>query len=79
MKGHLDLAVKTYEQGKMSKHIGEMKVGDTLDFKGPILKIAYKKNEFSEIGMVAGGTGIRRCSRWSTRSSTTRTTRRRCR
>ena len=58
VKGHLDLAVKTYEQGKMSKHIGEMKVGDTLDFKGPILKIAYKKNEFSEIGMVAGGTGI---------------------
>ena len=58
VKGHLDLAVKTYEQGKMSKHIGEMKVGDTLDFKGPILKIAYKKNEFAEIGMVAGGTGI---------------------
>ena len=32
VKGHLDLAVKTYEQGKMSKHIGELKVGDTLDF-----------------------------------------------
>ena len=57
-KGHLDLAVKTYEQGKMSKHIGEMKVGDTLDHAGRSAKIAYKKNEFSEIGMVAGGTGI---------------------
>ena len=35
-----------------------MKVGDTLDFKGPILKRAYKANEYEHIGMVAGGTGI---------------------
>ena len=57
-KGHLDLAVKVYPEGKMSQHIASLKPGDTLDFKGPILKIAYKPNQYKEIGMVAGGTGI---------------------
>ena len=33
-------------------------VGDTLDFKGPIVKLPYKPNQYKEIGMVAGGTGI---------------------
>ena len=56
--GHLDLVVKSYPEGKMSKHIGSLKVGDTLDFKGPIVKKAYTPNECSTIGMVAGGTGI---------------------
>jgi len=57
-KGHLDLAVKVYPEGKMSKHIASLRPGDTLDFKGPILKKAYKANEYDSIGMVAGGTGI---------------------
>ena len=56
VKGHLDLAVKTYEQGKMSKHIGEC--GGRHPNQGADFHIAYKKNEFAEIGMVAGGTGI---------------------
>mmetsp|Transcript_22921 Transcript_22921/g.78018 ORF Transcript_22921/g.78018 Transcript_22921/m.78018 type:complete len:303 (-) Transcript_22921:620-1528(-) len=56
--GHLDLVVKVYEQGKMSKHIGGLKVGDTLDFKGPMVKFQYTPNEHAEVGMVAGGTGI---------------------
>ena len=56
--GYLELAVKSYPQGKMSKHIAEMKIGDKLDFKGPIVKLPYKANEHKEIGMVAGGTGI---------------------
>ena len=57
-KGYLDLAVKVYPEGKMSKHIDSLKPGDTLDFKGPILKTAYKPNQYEHIGMVAGGTGI---------------------
>lgn len=56
--GHLDLAVKTYPEGKMSQHMASLKVGDTLDFKGPILKLPYKPNEYTNIGMIAGGTGI---------------------
>ena len=54
-KGHLDLAVKVYPQGKMSQHIGSLRPGDTLDFKGPILKLAYQPNQYDSIGMVAGG------------------------
>ena len=42
----------------MSKHIANMKIGETLDFKGPIVKLPYKPNQYKEIGMVAGGTGI---------------------
>lgn len=57
-KGYLDLAVKVYPTGKMSQHFASLKPGDTLDFKGPILKIDYKPNQYKEIGMVAGGTGI---------------------
>lgn len=56
--GYLDLVVKSYPQGKMSKHIAELKVGDKLEFKGPIVKLKYEPNQYKEIGMVAGGTGI---------------------
>lgn len=56
--GYVDLAIKTYPDGKMSKYIADLKVGDTLDFKGPIVKLPYNANEHDAIGMVAGGTGI---------------------
>jgi cytochrome-b5 reductase len=56
--GYLDLVVKSYPEGKMSKHIGSLKVGDKLDMKGPIVKRAYVPNQFKQIGMVAGGTGL---------------------
>ena len=42
----------------MSKHFAGMKVGDTLECKGPIVKLEYKPNMKASIGMVAGGTGI---------------------
>lgn len=54
----MDLVVKSYPAGKMSKHMAEMKVGDSLEMKGPIPKIPYKANMKNSIGMVAGGTGI---------------------
>lgn len=57
-KGYLELAVKSYPDGKMSKHIASLRVGDKLDFKGPVVKLPYKPNNHSHIGMVAGGTGI---------------------
>lgn len=57
-KGYFDLVVKVYEQGKMSKHFGELKEGDTLEMKGPLPKFPYKANMKTKIGMVAGGSGI---------------------
>jgi cytochrome-b5 reductase len=57
-KGHMDLLVKRYEAGKMSKHIHDLKVGDFLDVKGPLPKIQYAPNKWKKIGMIAGGTGL---------------------
>ncbi|GFR45811.1 hypothetical protein Agub_g7267 [Astrephomene gubernaculifera] len=57
-RGYLDLVVKVYDKGVMSKHIDSLKVGDTLEMKGPIKKYPYEPNCKKHIGMVAGGTGI---------------------
>lgn len=57
-KGSFDLLVKTYQGGKMSVHISNLKVNDTLAFKGPILKWKWSPNQFNHIGLIGGGTGI---------------------
>ncbi|KAG2499807.1 hypothetical protein HYH03_002103 [Edaphochlamys debaryana] len=57
-KGFMDLVVKVYDKGVMSKHFGELKVGDTLEMKGPMKKYPYEPNCKKAIGLVAGGTGI---------------------
>lgn len=57
-KGSFDLLVKTYEGGKMSVHMRGLEVGDSLPFKGPILKWKWEPNQFKEIGLIGGGTGI---------------------
>lgn len=49
------LVVYTHLPGKMSKHLGELKVGESVAFKGPIPKYPYSPNTKKEIGMVAGG------------------------
>lgn len=56
--GYLELVVKAYPEGKMSKHIHSLKPGDTLDFKGPMLGVQIIQNEFDSIGLIAGGSGI---------------------
>ncbi|KAL4172034.1 hypothetical protein KRP22_007209 [Phytophthora ramorum] len=47
-KGFLELVVKGYPQGKLSKHIVELKEGDSLDMKGPFPKFNYYPNSVSE-------------------------------
>ena len=49
---HLQV-VKVYPNGKMSKHMGELEVGDSLDIKGPISKLPYTPNMKQKIGMVS--------------------------
>ena len=41
--------------GLMSKYLGDLKVGDSVAFKGPIPKYPYTANTKKEIGMIAGG------------------------
>ncbi|CDK30054.1 unnamed protein product [Kuraishia capsulata CBS 1993] len=57
-KGELEFVIKRYEGGKMSNHIKELKPEDTLSFKGPIVKWKWQPNQFKEIILLGGGTGI---------------------
>jgi cytochrome-b5 reductase len=49
---YFDLVVKTYKDGKMSKHIHSLTPNDTLEMKGPNLKFKYEPGKFKQIGMV---------------------------
>ncbi|PWN25675.1 ferredoxin reductase-like protein [Jaminaea rosea] len=57
-QGHMDFLIKKYQGGAMTSHVHGLKPGDSLSIKGPIPKFPYKANEFEEIGMIAGGSGI---------------------
>lgn len=57
-RGQLELAIKKYTNGPMSTHIHNLKVGDTLEFKGPIKKFQWTNNEFDQITLVGAGSGI---------------------
>ena len=38
----------------MSKHVGEMAKGDTIQCKGPIKKLPYEANMKKKLGLIAG-------------------------
>ncbi|KAK7864189.1 hypothetical protein R5R35_004100 [Gryllus longicercus] len=82
-KGYMDLVIKVYfknahpkfpEGGKMSQYLEGMKIGDTIDVRGPSGRLVYLgKGRFSvkvlrkdppteisvkKVNMIAGGTGI---------------------
>ncbi|XP_045459732.1 NADH-cytochrome b5 reductase 3-like [Melitaea cinxia] len=82
-KGYVDLVVKVYfknvhpnfpEGGKMSQYLDNMKLGETIDFKGPSGRLQYVGNglflikklrkdppikvQVKKLNMIAGGTGI---------------------
>uniref|UniRef100_A0A8C6MXR1 NADH-cytochrome b5 reductase n=1 Tax=Mus spicilegus TaxID=10103 RepID=A0A8C6MXR1_MUSSI len=82
-KGFVDLVVKVYFKdthpkfpagGKMSQYLENMKIGDTIEFRGPNGLLVYQgKGKFAiradkksnpvvrtvkSVGMIAGGTGI---------------------
>ncbi|KAF4528375.1 hypothetical protein B566_EDAN016909 [Ephemera danica] len=82
-KGFVDLVVKVYHRntnpkfpdgGKMSQHLNEMNIGDTIGVRGPSGRLVYNgKGEFAirpkpraapeivrakQLSMIAGGTGI---------------------
>lgn len=81
--GHMDLVIKVYfknvhpkfpDGGKMSQYLNDMKIGDTIDVRGPNGLLVYnEKGSFSirpdkktepnqvqvkRVSMIAGGTGI---------------------
>jgi cytochrome-b5 reductase len=57
-RGYFELLIKAYPQGNISKHVSELKIGDTMKVKGPKGAMVYTPNMCRRIGMIAGGTGI---------------------
>ena len=53
--------MKKYADGKMSSHIGQLRVGDMLEFRGPVGRFKYAPNQYKRIGLIAGGTGLTPC------------------
>ena len=58
VKDHMDLLIKKYGEGPMSRYIHSLKPGDVLQINGPNKKFQYEPNMKKKIGMIAGGTGI---------------------
>ncbi|QOU20448.1 hypothetical protein BRETT_005105 [Brettanomyces bruxellensis] len=57
-EGFFDIMVKSYKEGKVSRYFAGLKVGEKVDFKGPVGRMEYTKNMAKEIYMIAGGSGI---------------------
>lgn len=57
-KGTLEFVIKTYPEGKFSKHMHDLKPNDTVSFKGPIVKWKWEPNQFKHITLIGGGSGI---------------------
>ncbi|EPQ59980.1 ferredoxin reductase-like protein [Gloeophyllum trabeum ATCC 11539] len=58
LPGEFVFLIKKYDTGVMTPWIANMKPGDKISVKGPLPKWPYKINEFDDVGMIAGGSGI---------------------
>ncbi|KAF9105077.1 NADH-cytochrome b5 reductase [Mortierella sp. AM989] len=56
--GNFVLCIKSYPQGNISKMFAELKIGDTINARGPKGQFNYTPNMCRAIGMIAGGTGL---------------------
>lgn len=56
--GRIELLVKVYDGGLMTKHLESMELGDTIEIRGPKGAMQYSKSYAKHVGMIAGGTGI---------------------
>lgn len=56
--GYFDLLIKSYPTGNISKHMSNMKIGQTLKVRGPKGAMVYTPGLVRNLGMIAGGTGI---------------------
>ena len=54
----LNLLVKCYEDGRMSRHMRSKKTGDSLEMKGPTRGLKVEKGTWRRICLIGGGSGI---------------------
>lgn len=55
---YFDLLIKTYPQGKISRHMSSLERGEKIRIRGPKGAFIYTSNMVRLFGMIAGGTGI---------------------
>jgi cytochrome-b5 reductase len=60
-KGYFELLIKSYEFGKMSSFFHNLKIGQSVEVRGPVGRFHYNVNKYPKIGLVCGGTGITPC------------------
>ncbi|CAD2216175.1 Oxidoreductase FAD-binding domain/Oxidoreductase NAD-binding domain containing protein, putative [Angomonas deanei] len=57
-KGYFDLLVRKQRPGRFTEHLFSMNVGDKLMFRVVQYKLTYKKDRWSDVGFICGGTGL---------------------
>ncbi|QRV80378.1 hypothetical protein RhiJN_08393 [Ceratobasidium sp. AG-Ba] len=57
-EGEVTFLIKKYDTGVLTPYIHSLKPGDKIDVKGPIVKRLWKPNEFEQVTLIAGGSGI---------------------
>ncbi|KAG9283990.1 hypothetical protein G9A89_005497 [Geosiphon pyriformis] len=57
-KNFIDLLIKHYENGQVSRYIHNLEIGDLVEIRGPISTFKYRENMNKNLGMICGGTGI---------------------
>lgn len=58
--GYFELLIKVYPapHGKMSRYLDSLQIGDEVEVRGPLGKFSYRRNQYRQLAMVCGGTGI---------------------
>lgn len=54
----LELLIRMHEEGLLTPHLWELKVGDTLEIIGPYGKFGVVESENKEIVFISAGTGV---------------------
>ncbi|KAJ7095136.1 ferredoxin reductase-like C-terminal NADP-linked domain-containing protein, partial [Mycena belliarum] len=56
--GRMLFWIKSYPKGEVGRWLHSKKVGDFVEFRGPLSTWTWKEDEWDEVVMISGGTGI---------------------
>ncbi|KAJ6516180.1 ferredoxin reductase-like C-terminal NADP-linked domain-containing protein [Mycena sanguinolenta] len=56
--GQMHFWIKKYPKGEVARWLHSKKVGDQVEFRGPLSTWAWEEDAWDEIVMISGGTGI---------------------
>lgn len=58
LQGCFDVVIKMYPEGKMSKYLQKLVVGDLTFWRGPYGGLSYEANKYRHLLMLCAGTGV---------------------